>query len=362
MTRSKVTAPAGTPAGNIKRSLNDLGPGIALSVAVAAFSYLAEPVFARLLKEATGWSYTLPAIVIALVVGIALNGFASKPALQPGITWCVKKLLRIAIALLGIRIALSDIMGLGLSTALLVVAAIVLTIASGVCLARWLKVGDGCGVLAGAATAVCGASATLATATVVPQYPQKGADVTFTVVAANAVSTLVMILYPPLCVLIGLDVQNTGVMLGATIHDMAQVVGAGYAVSEPVGNTAVIVKLFRVFLLLPVVLAIGWWFTRSGGEHGDAKVPVPVFALAFLGLCLVNSAAAFAPDLLPVYAPIKTTMIQLSSWGLLIAIAALGLGTSLSSLLRIGWRHIAVFTGTTCILLVFVTTGLLVLD
>src|SRR3712207_8934879 len=77
-------------------------------------------------------------------------------------------------------------------------------------------------------------------------------------------------------------------MLGATIHDVAKVVGAGSAVSEPVGNTAVVVKLFRVFLLLPVVLAVGWWFTRKGVEHGEARVPVPVFALVFLGLCLLN--------------------------------------------------------------------------
>src|SRR5919206_367057 len=135
------------------------------------------------------------------------------------------------------------------------------------------------------------ASATLATASVIPNYPHKTADVTFTVVAANAFSTLVMVAYPPLCALLGFDAQTTGVMLGGAIHDMAQVVGAGYAVSEPVGNIAVIVKLFRVFLLLPVVLAIGWYFTRHGGATGEAKVPAPVFALAFLGLCALNSLA-----------------------------------------------------------------------
>ena len=132
----------------------------------------------------------------------------------------------------------------------------------------------------------------------------------FTVVAANAVSTLVMVAYPPLCVLLGLEPQTTGV-LGATIHDMAQVVGAGYAVSEPV-NTAVIAKLFRVFLLLPVVLAVGWWFTRTGAQHGDAKVPVPVFALAFLALCLVSSVAALVPGLAPAYGPLKAALIQAS--------------------------------------------------
>lgn len=358
---SKTTATARSSTEGAAHALRSLGPGVALSAVVAVFSYIAEPFFASALKQITGWSYTLPAIVIALIIGIALNSFASRPSLQPGITWCVKKLLRIAIGLLGIRIAFSDIIELGLSSALLVIAAMALTIAAGIYLARWFSVGDGYGALAGAATAVCGASATLATATVVPQYPQKGADVTFTVVAANAVSTLVMILYPPLCILLGLDQQNTGFMLGATIHDMAQVVGAGYAVSESVGNTAVIVKLFRVFLLLPAVLAIAWWFTRSGTEHASAKVPMPVFALVFLGLCLINSILLLDPELLPVYVPIKAVLIQFSSWGLLIAIAALGLGTSLTSLLRIGWRHIAVFMGTTCILLVFVTGGLLIL-
>jgi uncharacterized integral membrane protein (TIGR00698 family) len=358
---SQPVAQTLSPAERVSLALRRLGPGIALSVAVALAATLAEPVVAGAVQGAFGWTYKLPAIVIALILGIALNGVASRPAFEPGMTWCVKKLLRIAIGLLGVRIALSDIVGLGLSTALLVMAAMALTLASGVWFARLFRVGDGYGALAGAATAVCGASATLATASVVPHYAHKGADVAFTVVAANAVSTLVMVGYPPLCVLLGLDPQNTGVMLGATIHDMAQVVGAGYAVSEPIGNTAVIVKLFRVFLLLPAVLAVGWWFSHAGQQHGEAKVPIPVFALAFLALCLVNSLVAFIPGLTPVFAPLKAALIQASTWGLLIAIAALGLGTSLGSLLRIGWRHIAVFTGTTFVILAIVLAGVLVL-
>ena len=138
---------------------------------------------------------------------------------------------------------------------------------------------------------MCGASATLATGTVLPNYPGKEADIAFVVIAVNAFATLAMILYPLICIALGFSPQTEGVMLGGTIHDVAQVVGAGYAVSEPVGNTAVIVKLFRVFLLLPVVLGIGYWFTRKGRSHGDARVPVPMFAFVFLLLCLVNSFA-----------------------------------------------------------------------
>ncbi len=356
-----TAAPTLTSAERANLTLRRLGPGIALSVAVALVSFVAEPLIAAEIRAVTGFGYKLPAIVIALIVGIALHPVASRPAFEPGMTWCVKKLLRVAIGLLGVRIALSDIVGLGVSTALLVILAMALTVATGFWLARLFQVSEGYGALAGAAAAVCGASATLATATVVPTYPQKGADVTFTVVAANAVSTLVMVAYPPLCLALGLDPQTTGVMLGATIHDMAQVVGAGYAVSEPVGNTAVIVKLFRVFLLLPAVLLIGWWFLRHAGTAGQAKVPVPVFALAFLGLCLLNSAVPLAPALLPAYAPVKAALVQASTWGLLVAIAALGLGTSLKSLLAIGWRHIAVFTGTTLVILAIVTGGLAIL-
>jgi uncharacterized integral membrane protein (TIGR00698 family) len=359
--RQTSAANALPPRGRAAAVARQLGPGIALSAAVAIVAALLEPVIARLFKAGFGWSYTLPAIVIALFIGIALHGIANRPQFQPGIAYCVKKLLRIAIGLLGLRIAIGDIIGLGLGTALLVVLSMVATIVAGFWLARLFDRDEGYGALAGAATAVCGASATLATATALPDYKNKEADTVFTVIAANAVSTIVMVLYPPLCIWLGLSALETGVMLGATIHDMAQVVGAGYAVSEPVGNAAVIVKLFRVFLLLPVVLIIGWWFTRTGAGHGSAKVPVPVFALVFLVLALVNSVVPGIPALADIYAPVKAILGEASRWGLLIAIGALGLGTSMAAVLQIGWRHVAVFTGTTLVILVVATAGIVVL-
>lgn len=341
--------------------LRSIAPGVLLSTGLALVAWLSE----RLLREAA-WAgsrlaYVPPAIVIALLLGIVFHTLGSKEVFRLGLLWCIRKLLRIAIAFLGMRIAVGEIIALGASTALLVMMSMALTITVGLLLARALKLGDGYGLLAGAATAVCGASATLATATVVPDYPQKSADVTFTVVAANAGSTLVMVAYPPLCHLLGLDPLPTGIMLGATIHDMAQVAGAGYSVSNLVGNVAVIVKLFRVLLLLPVVLLIGWWFVRRGKTTGAARVPVPVFALAFLALCLFNSIMLLLPNLSPYYAPVKTLVGQASTWGVLIAIAALGLGTSLRALLAIGWRHIVLFTCTTLTTLSVITSGLLLL-
>ena len=328
-------------------------PGVVLSALVAAIGYLAAPYVARVVP--------IPSMVIALVVGIALNPVAARLAMQPGMRFCVSTVLRWAVALLGLRVGLADIAALGLGTAALIVLALVATLVSGFVFARWYGRGPGFGALVGVGTAVCGASATLAVSTVVPDYSGKSADIAFVMVAVNALATLAMLVYPPLCILLHFDAQTTGVMLGGTIHDVAQVVGAGYAVSVAVGNTAVIVKLFRVFLLLPAVLGVGWYFTRLGLKHGEARVPVPVFGIVFLALCALNSVMPLLPSLLPAYTPVKSGLSEASTWGLLPAIGALGLGTSIKTIVGLGWRHITTVLGATAVIFVIVTGGLVLM-
>ena len=331
----------------------EYAPGVAMSAIVAAIGYVAAPFVAHVAP--------IPNMVIALVVGIALNPIAARPAMQPGMAFCVRTVLRWAVALLGLRVGLADIAALGLETGALIVVSMLATLVSGFIFARWYGRGPGFGALVGVGTAVCGASATLAVSTVVPDYPGKQPDIAFVVVAVNALATLAMLVYPPFCILLGFDALTTGVMLGGTIHDVAQVVGAGYAVSVPVGNAAVIVKLFRVFLLLPVVLGVGWYFTRIGQKHGEARVPVPVFAIVFLVLCALNSAVQLMPALLPAYAPIKSVLVEASTWGLLLAIGALGLGTSIKTIIGLGWRHITTVLGSTAVIFAIVTGGLLLM-
>jgi uncharacterized integral membrane protein (TIGR00698 family) len=330
-----------------------MSPGLLLSTLVAITAVTAAPLVAGLAP--------IPAMVIALLIGIALNPLARRSLFQPGIVFCLKTLLRWAVALLGLRIALGEIAALGLSTAILVIASMAVTLAAGFLLARAFALEQAYGALAGAGTAVCGASATLATSIVLPEYKGKETDVAFVVVAVNALSTLAMVLYPLICVWLGFDPQTTGVMLGATIHDVAQVVGAGYAVSEPTGNTAVIVKLFRVFLMLPLVLVVGWLFARRTVATAAARIPIPVFALVFVGLCVLNSIATAFPAVTPVFARIKAPLIEASTWGLLIAISALGLGTSVTAIAALGWRHVATVIGTTLVILAVVTAGLMML-
>ncbi len=192
-----------------------------------------------------------------------------------------EELLRWAIGLLGLRIAFGDILGLGIGTLVVVVASMAATIAAGsgspaasaslTGMARWR----------GASTAVCGASAALATTTVLPNYPQKAADTAFTVVAANAVSTLVMLAYPPLACCSASTPPRPASSSAPPSTTWPR--SSARATRSRTGrqHRRLVVKLFRVFLLLPVVLAIGWWFLRQGAETHEAEGPVPVFALVF---------------------------------------------------------------------------------
>src|SRR5271165_6076056 len=322
-----------------------LFPGLALAAALAYLSVQIEPLTTEAALLTVGKKITITAPVIALLIGMVLHPIADRPRFTVGTTFAIKKILRWAIALFGLKIALADIIGLGLGTAIMVIVAMAITLVSGVLFARLFGRGDLYGAIAGGATAVCGASAALATASVLPHYKGRESDTAFVAITVNILATVAMIAYPPLCDLLGFDQRTTGIFLGATIHDVAQVVGAGYAVSDDAGNVATIVKLFRVFMLLPVVLGVGWWFSAEGGDAHKAKVPLPVFALMFLVFMIVNSIG-----ILP--APLRSGLVEASRWGLLIAIAALGLNTSLATILRVGPRHLLVVLGSSTVILV----------
>lgn len=325
--------------------------GVFLSAAVSALAVGLAPHMPKALP--------LPAMVIALIIAMALHPFARNTLFQPGLTFCAKPMLRWAVALLGMRVAVNDIIGLGVPVAMLVIVSMVATIVAGIVFAKLLKQNPLFGVLVGCGTAVCGASATLATSTILPNYEGRDTDVAFVIVGVNLLATLAMLAYPPLCFSLGFDDRTTGVMLGGTIHDVAQVVGAGYAISDTAGNAAAIVKLSRVFMLLPVVLVMSWYVTRlTGRDSGEARVAVPMFAVMFLVLCIANSVLTPITAIAHEYQFIKSLVVALSTWGLLLAIAAIGLNTSIKALAYLGWRHIANLVGSSAVILFIVTVGL----
>jgi uncharacterized integral membrane protein (TIGR00698 family) len=326
-------------------NVRSLAPGLVIAGVVAlAASWLAE-------------HYATPVMLFALLLGIAVNFLSQDERCQPGIEFASRSVLRLGVALLGARITFDQIQSLGGSALMLTAGAVLLTILFGMALARSARLTRDFGVLTGGSVAICGASAALAIASVLPRSPEHERDTIMTVVAVTTLSTIAMVLYPVLAAGIGFDEHTTGVFLGATIHDVAQVVGAGYSVSNGAGDTATIVKLFRVALLLPVVLVISFVVQREGATHvaGEARPPLlPLFLVGFAALVVVNS-LGWLPQ------RVEQGMQEASRWSLVLAIAALGIKTSLGDLARVGWRPVALIVGETVFVGLVVLGGLLLL-
>jgi uncharacterized integral membrane protein (TIGR00698 family) len=229
---------------------------------------------------------------------------------------------------------------LGFVPIALVVAGIATTLLFGVVLARLLGLSRGFGLLSGGSVGICGASAALAIASVLPKTRESERDVILAVVVVTTLSTIAMIVYPMLVTAIGLDHQRAGLFLGGTIHDVAQVVGAGYMISPQTGDVATYVKLLRVAMLLPVVLAVAFVMARGQAGQPAAKVPIPMFLVGFAALVALNSLG-----LLP--RPAVAAAGEVSRWCLVVAIAALGMKTTFKALVAAGWRPVAVMVAET---------------
>ena len=245
------------------------------------------------------------------------------------------------VGLLGARITADQITGLGWFTALTVVAAVVTTIAGGLLMARWLGMTRAQGVLSGGAVAICGASAAMAISAVLPRQKDHERFTLMVVITVTVLSTVAMVLYPLVARALDLGPGLAGLFIGGTIHDVAQVVGAGFTLGPQTGEIATIVKLFRVAMLAAVVMTVSLAFKHSR-EQSTVAAPspmadrppfVPWFLWLFIALVVVNSAGALT-------APLQQGLGWLSRACLVVAIAALGMKTSLMHLAEAGWRPI----------------------
>jgi uncharacterized integral membrane protein (TIGR00698 family) len=291
--------------------------------------------------------YGASAMLFALLLGMAVNFLSTEGRCAPGIALASRSLLRIGVALLGMRITLAQIEDSGWVVLAIVVVSVIATIAFGVLCARWCGFNRQFGLLTGGAVGICGASAALAIAAVLPQHEKKERAVIFTVVGVSALSTVAMVLYPIIARALGLDERLTGIFFGSTIHDVAQVVGAGYGVSDEAGDAATLIKLLRVCMLLPVIFVTSLVLRmRSAGQGSGASV-LPGFALAFAALVLINSTG-----LVP--APVQSAASELSRWCLVTAIGAIGMKTHLKDVMTVGMKPIAMMVGETLFLMLAV--------
>lgn len=318
---------------------NGHGFGVAVVVAVAA-QFLSE-------------HYGAPAMLMALLLGISFHFLSEDGVCKPGIEFSARSVLRFGIALLGARISVEMIIGLGPKMVVLVVAGVILTLLSGLIGARLLKRGWRFGLLTGGSVAICGASAAMAISAVLPKNEHSERNLIFTVLSVTVLSTLAMIVYPMLTKVFGFSDFTSGVFLGGTIHDVAQVVGAGFSVSDQTGEVATLVKLIRVSVLAPVVLIISLSVRRYSTESDPvASTPplLPFFVVGFLTFATLNSLG-----LIPQYA--TEYIAGISRWALLISIAAVGMKTSLKRILDVGGQAVILIVAETAFLAVFVLLG-----
>ncbi|MFN4277033.1 MAG: YeiH family protein [Ferrovibrio sp.] len=318
-------------------------PGLTVAITVAlAVGFIAD-------------HYGGPPFLLALLLGMAFNFLSADARVRPGIDLAARSVLRIGVALLGIRITFDRIADLGPVPVLLAICGVAVALGSGLLLARLAGRSAAEGVLSGGAVGICGASAAMAISAALPRSPQSERLTLLTVIGVTALSTLAMIVYPLLAKTLGLDETAAGVLFGATIHDVAQVLGAGLTVSPQAGDVATFVKLVRVACLLPVVVMVGWAFRRAGeGQATQSQPLLPHFLIGFVALVVLGSVVN-----LP--ALVVNGVSEVSRWCLLVAISALGVKTSFAELFALGWKPLVLILAETVILLGFVLLGLLVL-
>jgi len=325
-----------------KHNIDALFPGVLASITVAAA--------ATFLSD----HYGAPTMLFALLIGMAFRFLSEDEGKAlPGIQFASRTILRIGVALIGMRITIDQIQSLGIKPASIVFSAVLLTVLFGLFLSKSMGRGKRFGILTGGSVGICGASAALAIAAILPKDEYSERNTIFTVISVTALSTLAMILYPVIAVQFGLDPKSAGIFLGGTIHDVAQVVGAGYSMSDKTGDIATVIKLLRVAMLVPVVFTLSLLFhSRKGTDGSETKsFFLPPFIIFFVMLVGLNSTAIVSEQA-------RTVIGDISRWCLVAAIGALGMKTSLKSLFEVGWKPVSIIVAETVFLAALVLAAI----
>ena len=316
---------------------NNYTPGIILAVVIA--------IAARFLAN----NYDVPSMLMAILIGMSLNFLSEEGKCIKGLNFSSKYILYLGIILLGTRIDFENILSINQNIIFLVIFGVILTILFSILLLRIFGFQYRFGILIGGAIAICGASAAMAISSVLPKDDKSNERLTFVILGVTIISTFCMIFYPIISNFLNMDEKSSGIFFGATIHDVAQVVGAGFTVSDFTGETATLIKLFRVTLLFPVVLCISLMSYKFKLINDvDKKTPlVPYFIITFICVVVINSFNLIPND-------IKFLSTEFSSWFLLIAIAAVGTKTRLQNLKIIGFLPIFSMVLITIFLMIFI--------
>ena len=295
----------------------------------------------------TSKMFAIPVMLIAIITGLILHPAYESKKLRPGIDWCARPLLLTGVALLGFRVNFQDIAALGFITPLIALSSLAVNILIGSLAARLLGIPTRLAIIICGAVSICGASAAVAIASALPKYKNQERDLALTIAGVTLLSTWAMITYPFISQVLGHSDIKAGIFIGSSIHDVAQVVGAGYSISDSAGNTATLVKLVRVSALLPVVLIVSFLFRdKKQTTNSQYLNLIPSFLIVYLIIAALNSVNLF-PDI------IQSFGVQASKYCLIISLVAIGLKTNLNNIASVGDSPLALLAGATLFIAAF---------
>lgn len=303
-----VGAPAPVPS-----RLRQLAPGVLLAAAVGGVSFLVA-------QKTPAMS---PLIWAILIGAVAANTVKMPAAVQPGITFSAKQILRLAVGLLGLRLGLSQVLAIGPAGIAIVLVSVGGTFLFSIWIGKRLGLSKSLSTVLASGTSICGAAAIAAVAGVIDAKDEETAVGVGTI---TLYGTIAMLFYPLLGHVMGMSADAFGIWAGASIHEVAQVVAAAFSfdAASTTGSaveTATVVKLGRVLMLAPMTIILSVAFRKAKGAGGGAKVsPVPWFVALFVATMVIRSTG-----LLPSVAIDR--LVQLDT--LLLAVAMAGLGLDL---------------------------------
>jgi uncharacterized integral membrane protein (TIGR00698 family) len=352
---------------------SSLYPGLLLTfiIAVAARVVHALP-FAPF---TIGDRHPVDAMIVAIVIGIVVRNTIGLGTQTPnGIRFSVKKVLPFAIVLMGAKLDFFDILRISGKGLVISVASVVVALSLTIWLCRKTNVGMKLGILIGVGTAICGGTAI---AVVAPVIEADDDDTAFAVTAITLFGLLAIVVFPLIGTALSMSQTEFGMWAGVSIHATPQVMAAGFSYGNEAGDVAVIVKLVRVLLLAPLVVAIGAWYAREKRKQQQAHVTSPTsltklfppFILGFLVLAFANTLNVL-PDFTvhlrdSILWPKQSVPLSMakaatgcSSFLINIAMAGIGLGVHLKKLAKIGPKALYVGLFAAIVLSVFCLTAL----
>lgn len=278
--------------------------------------------------KSMSFSPMIVGIVLGMIYANTLR--AALPAtFTPGIQFCSKRVLRLGIILYGIRLTLQDVTEVGIPAIIVDALMVTITICGGVMVGKWLKMDKEISLLTSVGAGICGAAAVLGAESALRVKPYKTAVAVSTVVIFGTIS---MFLYPVLYRngVFSISSELMGIFTGASVHEVAHVVGAGNAMGESVGSVAIIVKMIRVMMLVPVLLVISYTVARKASQSdAPGKINTPWFAILFLVVIVLNS-------FIPLSDSIRNGINTFDTFLLTMAMTALGAETSFDKFKKAG--------------------------